>query len=120
MEFSRAYELMDIELQCVLRNSTGICNRDCKNCDLVQKDTDLIEAYQMAKYALSYFVPSVEEFVRISEKDLEKSLERNEKLWSEAAEELKEKRINALNQEIKELERWINKNDSSNMDNSSV
>ena len=120
MEFSRAYELMDIELQCVRRNSTGICDRKCEKCDLVRKDTDLIEAYQMAKFALSYFFPRVKEFVRISEEDLEESLKRNEKLWSEAAEELKEKRINTLNQEIKELERWIDKNGSSNMDNSSL
>ena len=53
MEFERAYELMDIELQCVHRNIIG-CDRDCANCDLVQKDTDLIEAYQMAKFALRH------------------------------------------------------------------
>lgn len=56
MEFARAYELMDIELQCVRRNSTGQCNRECDKCDLVQKDTDLIEAYQMAKFALNKLV----------------------------------------------------------------
>ena len=120
MEFSRAYELMDIELQCVRRHSIGICNRNCENCDLVQKDTDLIEAYQMAKFALRHFFPWVEETIYISEKDSKKSFERNKKLWAEAAEELKEKRINELKQEIKKLERWIDNGDNSNMDNSSV
>ena len=52
MEFKDAYNLMDIELECVRRNSTHTCNRECDRCDLVQKDTDLIEAYQMAKFAL--------------------------------------------------------------------
>ena len=51
MEAMRAKELMDIELACIRRNITG-CDRKCENCDLVQKDTDLIEAYQMAYYAL--------------------------------------------------------------------
>lgn len=52
MEFSRAYELMDIELQCILRNQLKLCDRKCDKCDLVQKDSDLIEAYQMAKFAI--------------------------------------------------------------------
>jgi len=55
MEFKDAYNLMDIELKCVRRNSTHTCNRECDKCDLVQKDTDLIEAYQMAKFALKFF-----------------------------------------------------------------
>ena len=55
MEFERAYELMDIELQCVHRNILG-CDRNCAKCDLVQKDTDLVEAYQMAKFALSQLI----------------------------------------------------------------
>lgn len=54
MEFERAYELMDIELQCVRRNSIHGCDRVCGKCDLAQKDTDLIEAYQMAKFALKH------------------------------------------------------------------
>lgn len=52
MEFQKAHEIMDIELQCVRRNICKICDRNCGECDLVQKDTDLIEAYQMAKFAL--------------------------------------------------------------------
>lgn len=52
MEFKRAYELMDIELQCIRRNIVKSCDRDCGKCDLVQRDEDLIEAFQMAKLAL--------------------------------------------------------------------
>ena len=43
---------MDIELQCILRNQLKLCDRKCDKCDLVQKDSDLIEAYQMAKFAI--------------------------------------------------------------------
>ena len=53
MEFKQAYELMEIERQCIERNMFNMCDRDCGKCDLVQKDTDLIEAFQMAKFALN-------------------------------------------------------------------
>ena len=56
MTYQRAYELMNIEHECVLRNSYQECNRNCENCDLVQKDTDLIEAYVMAKIALKKMI----------------------------------------------------------------
>ena len=52
MTFERAYDLMDIELQCVRRNAENRCDRKCVKCDLVQKTTDLIEAYQLAKFAI--------------------------------------------------------------------
>lgn len=56
MEFPDALRLMRIEKECVMRNSTGICDRNCAVCDLVQKDTDLIEAYQMAIFALDQII----------------------------------------------------------------
>lgn len=59
MEFSQAYDLMEIELQCVQRNVLG-CDRQCEKCDLVQKDTDLIEAYTMAKFALKHLINEME------------------------------------------------------------
>ena len=49
MEFSDALRLIGIEKECVIRNSVGICNRNCGECDLAQKDTDLIETFQMAE-----------------------------------------------------------------------
>lgn len=52
MEFSDALRLMQIEKECIIRNSVEICNRDCGKCDLAQEDTDLIEAFQMAIFAL--------------------------------------------------------------------
>lgn len=56
MEFTDALRLMGIEKECVIRNSTGICKHNCGGCDLVQNDTDLIEAYQMAIFALGHIV----------------------------------------------------------------
>ena len=52
MEFTDALRLMGIEKKCVQRNSLELCDRRCEHCDLVQKDTDLIEAFQMAEFAL--------------------------------------------------------------------
>lgn len=56
MEFKRALELMRIEKECVMRNATSSCDRDCAKCDLVQEDTDLIEAFQMAIFALEKLI----------------------------------------------------------------
>ena len=58
MEFKDAYNIMDIEINCIHRNITHTCDRKCENCDLVQKDTDLIEAYTMAKFALEQLCKS--------------------------------------------------------------
>lgn len=43
MDIKKVRDLMAIEKECVTRANT--CNRDCANCELVQKDTDLLEAY---------------------------------------------------------------------------
>ena len=51
MDLIRVYELMDIESQCIHRNIFG-CDRDCKNCDLLQKDKELLEAYKIVKSIL--------------------------------------------------------------------
>lgn len=56
MEFKRAVELIRIEKKCVMRNATSTCDRDCVKCDLVQEDTDLIEAFQMAIFALEKII----------------------------------------------------------------
>lgn len=50
MDLKRAAELMNIEKQCVKRAST--CDRDCAKCELVQEDSELIEAFSLAEYAL--------------------------------------------------------------------
>ena len=49
MTLPRALELMNIEMECIHKE----CNRDCKNCNLVQKDTDLIEAYIVTKWCIN-------------------------------------------------------------------
>ena len=56
MEFVDALRLMRVEKECVIRNSVEICDHNCSTCDLVQKDTDLIEAYQMAIFALKKII----------------------------------------------------------------
>lgn len=43
MELNRVLELMKIETECIKRANT--CDRNCAKCELVQKDTDLLEAY---------------------------------------------------------------------------
>jgi hypothetical protein len=45
MTIERIIELLEIEKECILRNATGECNRDCAKCDLVQDDTELQEMY---------------------------------------------------------------------------
>ena len=44
VSLDRAIELMKIERECVSRDW---CNRKCEICDLVQKEEDLIAAYDM-------------------------------------------------------------------------
>lgn len=56
MEFTDALRLMGIEKRCVQRNSLSLCDRQCERCDLVQEDTDLIEAFQMAEFALKKLI----------------------------------------------------------------
>lgn len=45
MKINRLLELLKVERTCVQRNHDALCNRDCENCDLVQNDFELIEAY---------------------------------------------------------------------------
>lgn len=46
MRIDKAIELMKVERECVVRNDRGVnCDRDCANCDLLQKTSDIIEAY---------------------------------------------------------------------------
>lgn len=45
MTNERIIELLEIEKECIRRNSCGECSRACHICELVQDDTDLIEMY---------------------------------------------------------------------------
>lgn len=45
MTVQRLLELLSVERLCVLQNSLGRCDRDCENCNLVQKDTDILAMY---------------------------------------------------------------------------
>lgn len=45
MTAARTLELLKIERECIQRNCDKKCDRDCGQCDLVQKDEDLVELY---------------------------------------------------------------------------
>jgi len=45
MTTKRIIELLEIEHQCLLRNTNNECDRNCEKCDLVQNDGDLHEMY---------------------------------------------------------------------------
>lgn len=45
MTIQRIIELLEIEHECILRNSHDDCDRNCADCDLVQDDGDLHEMY---------------------------------------------------------------------------
>lgn len=45
-----AISILQNEHRCVIRANS--CNRDCGNCELVRKDTEILEAYDMAIDAL--------------------------------------------------------------------
>lgn len=59
MTVDRMIELMEIERECVLRNSCGDCNRYCAECDLLQDDTELHEMYTEAIAMLKAHEPHV-------------------------------------------------------------
>ena len=54
MDIERTIKLLKIEKECVLRQDTVDCQRmldgslTCINCDLVQEDKDILEAYDTA------------------------------------------------------------------------
>lgn len=45
MTIQRMLELLEIEHECILRNSHNACDRNCADCDLVQDDDELHEMY---------------------------------------------------------------------------
>lgn len=55
MELKRIYELLNIERECVLRGNT--CSRDCKNCDLIQDDQELILMYSILIMMIGSLLP---------------------------------------------------------------
>lgn len=73
--YERMLELLKIEQKCVKRGSgldenfEGACNRDCANCDLVQKDADLLDMY--------------EKVIRLVEREVERT--KREKRYKEEA-----------------------------------
>ena len=44
------------ERECVTRASTEGCDRNCKNCDLVLPEEDIIEAYDLAILAIRLLI----------------------------------------------------------------
>lgn len=64
MNLKRVYELMKIERECIRRAGSEICNRECEKCDLLQKDIDLIAAYDTIIKILELFLKIENNFDR--------------------------------------------------------
>lgn len=54
MSVLRAIEIVKNEQQCVERQNTELCNRNCGECDLVLTDEEILMAYHMAINALEF------------------------------------------------------------------
>lgn len=52
MDRKEAIEIIKIERECVERNTSNECDRDCTNCDLLRADEEIFSAYDMAIEAL--------------------------------------------------------------------
>lgn len=52
MTREEAAEIIKIERECVERNTSNECDRDCINCDLLRADEEIFSAYDMAIEAL--------------------------------------------------------------------
>ena len=70
MTVERIIELLNIEHQCILRNTNGNCDRNCGVCDLVQKDADLDEMYTDAIAILKAHEPRVMTLAEAAEKNV--------------------------------------------------
>ena len=57
MDVKQARDYIEDEIRCVLRAVNGICDRNCKKCDLLKNDKELIEAYDLAILALEKQTP---------------------------------------------------------------
>ena len=69
MTTQRMVELLEIEHECILRNSHGDCDRNCADCDLVQEDGELHEMYtdvisllkengEETEFSIDYYQPT--------------------------------------------------------------
>lgn len=56
MTAEQVIKVIETEKTCVQRAIKG-CNRDCRHCDLVMPDKDVIEGYNMAISALEKQIP---------------------------------------------------------------
>ena len=70
MKMTKVLELMKIERECVTRQDTVKCQRNCHpehgcyGCDLVQNGDEIIEAYDEVIKHYQSMIDSIEEFVR--------------------------------------------------------
>ena len=48
MNMNRVVEILKIEKECVERQDTPKCNRDCENCDLLLPTEEVKQAYTLA------------------------------------------------------------------------
>lgn len=55
MDLKRIYELLNIERTCVMNGNE--CDRNCKNCELVQDDKELILMYDILIMMIGSLLP---------------------------------------------------------------
>lgn len=59
-DISRTVKMLEIEKQCVLRQDTPQCTRECSFCDLVQNADEVISAYDTAINILKQLLEKLE------------------------------------------------------------
>ena len=62
----KAINILENEIKCVER--ANYCNRDCANCDLVLKDSEIIDAYEKAIHSLKYNTKHRKAYKRFKDK----------------------------------------------------
>ena len=61
-----AISILENEIKCVKRANQ--CNRDCANCDLILKDSEIINAYEKAIHSLKYNTKHKKAYKRFKDK----------------------------------------------------
>ena len=59
-DISRTVKMLEIEKQCVLRQDTPQCTRECSFCDLVQNADEVVSAYDTAINILKQLLEKLE------------------------------------------------------------
>ena len=67
MDIKKAKKIMEVELECVLRQDTPKCNRDtcgCQCCDLIQETEDVVAAYNFVLSVLDLYDVQIQKIIK--------------------------------------------------------